>query len=173
VVGHYVNVVTANVARALDAWGEKIGEPVRAEGVEPMTWELGRIGRERTAVQHLESIEFVHLLGRRFASWWDGGFDLLLTPTQAAPPPRIGTLTSTPDEPLRAFFLSSPYGADTLPFNLSGQPAISVPSHWTDDDLPCGSQLVAATGREDLLLQVAAQLEEQVGWLDRKPALFG
>ena len=171
-VGAYVHIVSCNVARALDAWGEKVGRPVERSDVEPLTWELSARGREVTAVQHLSNLEYVHTLGRRLADWWDGGFDLLLTPTQAEPPPLIGTLYSTPEEPLRAFFLSAPYGAFTLPFNLSGQPAISVPSHWTDGGLPCGSQLVAAYGREDRLLQVAAQLEEAVGWLDRKPALF-
>jgi amidase len=173
VVGAYVGVVCANVARALDAWGEKVGRAVGQDDVEPMTWELATRGRATTATQHLANLELVHAIGRRLAEWWEGGFDLLLTPTQAAPPPRIGTLTSTREEPLRPFLLSSPYGTYTLPFNLSGQPAISVPSHWTADGLPCGSQLVAPYGREDLLLQVAAQLEEAVGWLERRPPLFG
>ena len=68
--------------------------------------------------------------------------------------------------------LSAPYGAYTLPFNLSGQPAISLPAHWSDEGLPQGAQLVAAYGREDLLLQVATQLEEAVGWLERRAPLF-
>ncbi len=173
VVGAYVNIVSCNVARALDGWGERVGRPVEQADVEPLTWALASTGRQVTGVQQLANVEFVHALGRRLAEWWDGGFDLLLTPTQAAPPPRIGTLVSTEAEPLRAFLLSAPYGAYTLPFNLSGQPAISLPSHWTVEGLPVGSQLVAPYGREDLLLQVAARLEEAVGWLDRRPALFG
>jgi amidase len=173
VVASYVGIVSANVARALDAWGEKLGRTLGPDDVEPLTWALANGGRDITAPQHLAAIEFVHGLGRRFAEWWNGGFDLLLTPTQAAPPPAIGTLMSTADEPLRAFFLAAPYGVYTLPFNLSGQPAISVPAHWTDEGLPMGAQLVAPYGREDLLLQVAARLEEAVGWLDRRPPLFG
>jgi amidase len=173
VVAAYVGVVACNVARALDAWGEKVGRAVLASDVEPLTWALAEAGRARSGPTHLAALEFVHAFGRRLAAWWDGGFDLLLTPTQAQPPPRIGALRSTPGEPLRAFFLAAPYGVYTLPFNLSGQPAISVPSHWTSEGLPVGSQLVAAFGREDLLLQVAARLEEAVGWLDRRPPLFG
>ncbi len=173
VVGTYVGVVTCNVARALDAWGEKIGRPVERADVEPLTWALAQMGNQVTGPQHLANIEFVHALGRRLAEWWDGGFDLLLTPTQGAPPPSIGTLVSTEDEPLRPFMLSAPYGAYTLPFNLSGQPAISLPAHWTEDGLPLGAQLVGPYGREDLLLQVAAQLEEAVGWLERRAPLFG
>ena len=172
-VGAYVGVVSANVARALDAWGEKLGRTLGEDDVEPLTWALANAGRGIAAPQHLASVEFVHGLGRRFADWWDGGFDLLLTPTQAAPPPEIGTIYSTREEPLRAFLLAAPYGVYTLPFNLSGQPAISVPSHWTEAGLPVGAQLVARFGREDLLLQVARQLEEAVGWLDRRPPIFG
>jgi amidase len=172
VVGTYVEVVNCNVARALDAWGEKIGRPVEPGDVEPLTWALAERGRSVSGPRHLANLEFVHALGRRFAEWWETGFDLLLTPTQAAPPPRIGTLVSNPDEPLRPFMLSAPYGAYTLPFNLSGQPAISLPVHWSRDGLPQGAQLVGPYGREELLLQVAAQLEEAVGWLERRAPLF-
>ena len=173
VVAAYVNVVCCNVARALESWGEKVGRPVEEGDVEPLTWALAARGRATAAHELLASLEFVHRLGRRFSEWWATGFDLLLTPTQAKPPPRIGTVRSTPEEPLAAFLLAAPYGVFTLPFNLSGQPAISVPSHWTGDGLPMGSQLVAPFGREGLLLRVASQLEESVGWLERRPSLFG
>ncbi len=172
VVAAYVSVVCCNVARALEVWGEKVGRSVEQRDVEPLTWALAERGRATAAHELLASLEFVHRLGRRFAAWWSD-FDLLLTPTQAKAPPRIGSVRSTPEEPLAAFLLAAPYGVFTLPFNLSGQPAISVPSHWTDEGLPMGSQLVAPFGREDLLLRVATQLEESVGWLERRPPLFG
>jgi amidase len=57
------------------------------------------------------------------------------------------------------------------PFNVTGQPAISLPLHWTDDGLPVGVQLVAAPGREDVLLQVAGQLEQAQPWADRIPPI--
>jgi amidase len=167
----YVAIVSANTARAVEAWGQKVGRPVGESDVEPLTWVLVERGRAALATELLAAVESVHAFGRRLASWWDGGFDLLVTPTQAAPPPALGYLSSTPTEPLRAFIRSAPYGACTLPFNMSGQPAISLPLHWTPEGLPIGVQLAAAFGREDLLLGVAAQLEQAAPWAARRPQL--
>ncbi len=168
---HYVTVVSSSVARALDSWSEKVGKPIASGDVEVLTASLAERGRATSAGDLLASIEFVHGIGRRLASWWGSGFDLLLTPTVAAPPPEIGHLTSTPDEPLRAFMRAAPYGAFTLPFNMSGQPAISLPAHWTPEGLPIGAQLVAPFAREDLLLRVAAQIEQAAPWASRRPAV--
>ena len=66
---------------------------------------------------------------------------------------------------------ATPYAIFTAGFNASGQPAISLPLHWSEDGLPIGVQLVAAYGREDLLIRVAAQLEQAQPWADRWPEL--
>jgi amidase len=177
-VRHYVSVVSSNVARALDAWGEKLGCELGEEDVEPLTWALASAGRATSAPVLLASIEGVHSVGRELAEWWEEGFDLLLTPTQALPPARIGYLSSTREEPLRGFLRSAPYGVFTLPFNLSGQPAVSLPAGWTSAQdewpagLPIGAQLVAPYGGERLLLQVARQMEEAAPWADRRPGIF-
>jgi amidase len=176
---HYVKVVASNVARALDAYGEKVGEPIGELDVEPLTWELSQRGREITAPQLLESLEYVHGFGRRLAQWWESGFDLLLSPTQALPPVAIGELGSTREEPLAGFMRAAPYGVFTLPFNLSGQPAISLPGGFTSGDdlwpggLPLGVQLVAPIGDERTLLAVARQLEEVCDWSSQTPPHFG
>jgi len=169
VVQHYVTVVSSNVARALEAWAGKVGRPIPPDGVETLTAALAERGRGTTAADLLATLEYVHAYGRRLAEWWQGGFDLLLSPTTAAPPPAIGYLTSTPEEPLRAFVRAAPFGAFTFPFNMSGQPAISLPMHWTANDLPVGCQLVAGYGREDLLLRVSAEIEQAAPWAGRRP----
>jgi amidase len=167
----YVTVVSSSTARALETAGAKVGRVLGQHDVEPLTWALAENGRSVTAPQLLATIEYVHAFGRRLAGWWADGFDLLLTATQALPPPDLGWVTSTPDEPFRAFFRAAPFGVCTLPFNMSGQPAISLPLHVTRDGLPVGLQLVAPYGREDLLLAAAAQLEQALPWADRRPPL--
>jgi amidase len=168
----YVTVVACNVARALDAVGEKLGRALEADDVEATTWALAGIGRATPVTQYLATLEWVHRFGRRMAAWWESGFDLLLTPTVAEPPPRLGEFASPPDVPLRGFLRAAPFGAFTFPINLTGQPAISLPLHWTPAGLPVGAMGVAASGREDLLLRVAAQLEQVLPWRDRRPPGF-
>jgi amidase len=164
-VSLYVNVVAANVARALDAWSARVGSPIGPYDVEALTWAIAERGRALSAAEHLAHLEGVHAFGRQLARWWEAGFDVLLTPTQAAPPPRIGWLTSTREEPLRAFLRAAPYGVFTLPFNLSGQPALSLPAARTRaGGLPIGVQLAARYGAEALLLRLGRQLEAARPW---------
>jgi amidase len=165
----YVTVVSCSVARALEAAAEKVGEPIGPDDVEPLTAALAEMGRAASAAQYIAAIETVHRLGRGLAEWWENGFDLLLSPTTAEPPPRLGELACPPEAPLQGFIRAAPFGVFTSAFNQSGQPAISLPLHWTASGLPVGVQLVAAYGREDLLLRVAAQLEAACPWRDRWP----
>jgi amidase len=173
VVQHYVNVVAGNVGQSLVSWGQKVGREIGPEDVEPLTWNLAERGKTMSAQEFLASIDYVHSFGRRLAAWWEGGYDLLLTPSVAQPPPKIGTLVSTVESPGKAYFLAAPYGVFTLPHNLSGQPGISLPLHTTRDGLPIGSQLVGKIGDEGLLLGTARQLEEASPWINNRPPLFG
>jgi len=174
-VANYVLTVACSTARALDSFGAALGRALGPGDVEPLTWGLAERGRTVTAPEYLAAQEFIHAFSRRVAEFWEQGFDLLLSPTQAAPPPRVGTIRSTPDAPFEAFVRAAPYGVFTLPFNLTGQPAISLPLYWTAGagdfpaGLPVGSQLVAASAREDILLRVSAQLEEAAPWSKRRP----
>jgi len=165
----FVTVVAVSVARALEIWGAKVGRPVLQDSVEPLTWALAEMARSWSSTRYLEAVESVHAFGRRLAAWWSRGFDLLLTPTTAEPAPLLGEMTSPPDAPLKGFLRAAPFGAFTSSFNMSGQPAVSLPLHWTRDGLPVGVQLVAAAGREDLLLRVASQLEAAAPWAHKRP----
>ena len=144
-----------------------VGRDLGPGDVEPVTWAQAELGRAVTADAYLDAVESLRAWSRRVARWWDpddGGFDLLLTPTMAKPPAPLGEIRG--DDAEGAIFAATPYAAFTVPFNVTGQPAMSVPLSWADG-LPIGVQLVAATGREDLLFRVAAQLEAARPWADR------
>ncbi len=93
---------------------------------------------------------------------------MLLTPTLGEPPVELGTF-STPAEPLLGFIRAATFVPFTPLANITGEPAISLPLHWNGDNLPIGVQLMAAYGREDILIRVAAQLEQASPWVDRLP----
>ena len=108
---------------------------------------------------------------RAVQQWWTQGWDLLLTPTLAEPPAMIGTFANNVDAPMAPMARAAAYVPFTPPFNSSGQPAINVPLQWSPSGLPIGVQLVAAYGREDVLLRAAAQLESAQPWVQRHPSV--
>jgi amidase len=126
------------------------------------------MGTAVTATQYVAAIEQAQAYARGVAAWWADGNDLLLTPMLTEPPFRLGELGANVD-PFDALTRLTGLTTFTMPFNVTGQPAISLPLHWNDDGLPIGVQLVAAYGREDVLLRVASQLESARPWADRHP----
>jgi amidase len=166
-----VTVITAATARDLAYWSERTGRKIGPADVEPMTWAIAELGRRVSASDYLQAIDYLHAHTRLVAAWWAEGFDLLLTPTLPEPPPRLGEFDPAPDDPLRGFTRGGAFVTFTMPFNITGQPAISLPLHWSADGLPIGVQLGAGYGREDLLLRVAAQLEEARPWSGRRPSV--
>ena len=106
---------------------------------------------------------------RAVQQWWADGWDLLVTPTMAATPAPLGEMAQNPDRPFAPFAVSAKYAAFTSPWNVTGQPAISLPIAHDDAGLPVGVQLVAAYGGEDVLIRIAAQIEAALPWHDRHP----
>jgi amidase len=166
----FLTMVSSGVAQALDAWSEKIGHEIGKEDVEPLTWQVATTGRGLSAKDYVAAENFNHAHARRIASWYhDDGFDLLLTPTSAAPPPPLGHFAPTAENPGAGFVKAIPFSAFTSVFNVTGQPSISLPLHWSEEGLPIGVQLTAPTGREDVLIRIAAQIEQAAPWADRTP----
>jgi amidase len=161
---------TAGVDWNIKYWSAAIGREIGPDDVEPCTWALAEQGRAHSGGDFLRAVENAQAGARRVASWWDDdGYDLLLSPTCGEPPPRLGEHDAPPDNPLAPIIRATPFAIFTAGFNTTGQPAISLPLHQTPEGLPVGVQLVAAYGREDLLLQVAAQIEQARPWAGRTP----
>jgi amidase len=160
-----------NALASVGAMGRMLGRELGPDDMEPGTWVMAELARRATGLEVVEAQAAQHHYRRQMAAWWEEGWDLLLTPTTAAPPPPLGEMVPTDDDALRGVRRSVPYASFTAPFNTTGQPAISLPVGATEDGLPVGAQLVAAYGREDLLLGVAAALEAELRWADRRAPL--
>ncbi len=169
-LGHHFTVMySTHIARTLDLVAELTGSPFAEADVDAVNWTLKTLGDATSAPQYHATVDWLYEFTRRIAEW-HADFDLLLTPTISEPPPRLGELVPTAENALAVGMRASQLACWTLPFNLTGQPAISLPLHWNDGGLPIGVQLVATHGREDLLLRVAAALEVALPWHDRRPA---
>ena len=168
---NWFNLVAGCIAFELDLWQERTGRKIGPDDIEPTNWAVAEIGRSLSALEILTTKEAIATFSRNMLSWWEQGFDLLLTPTIGILPPPIGSFPSPPDFPLASVIDTAPIGAYTVAFNLTGQPAISLPLHWTVDEIPVGLQLAAPYAREDMLIRVASQLEEAKPWKDRWPTL--
>ncbi len=141
----YVTMVNVHVASELARIGRLVGEEITEADVEPNTWAQAEAGRAVDAVTYWEAVEAMHAWSRRVAVWWED-HDLLVTPTMGTVPPKLGEA--------EVFAMV----AFALPFNVTGQPAISLPVHTTGTGLPVGAQLIGAYGREDQVIAASAQV---------------
>ncbi len=157
-IARFLTIWAVGVAAQLSDASRTLGRAIGPEEVEVLTHALGELGRMVPGAVYAESWTWLHRASRRIAEFWTT-YDLWLTPTVTEPPPPLGTFRSPPDDPLAGIFRAGAFAPFTAPFNTTGQPACSIPLYQNAAGLPIGVQLVAAYGREDLLLQVAAQLE--------------
>src|SRR6516165_7484871 len=162
----FTTIIAADTEAFFRSFEALLGGPIAEDEIEPRNVFYRQVGAATDAVTYLQSRAWIGSWARRLASWWTG-HDLLLTPTLGAPPPELGWFTA--EGPLAEGGRVVSFIPYTAQFNMTGQPAVSLPLHWTPDGLPVGIQLVAAYGREDLLIRVASQLEQASPWAQRRP----
>jgi amidase len=184
IANSYLSLYFGEVSATLAMLEELLGRKVSSNDVEPTTWLLGLIGKSTTAQEFVLSMREWDIAAHAMEEFHET-YDFYLTPAAAFPPAKIGENKLKPLEHLAlqvtgklgtASFLKKMGIVEQLveetlkrvPFtqlaNLTGQPAMSVPLHITKEGLPVGVQFMAARGREDLLLQMAKQLEESDLW---------
>jgi len=168
-VPRFMAMWAAGRRAGLESFEVAIGRPLTEGEVEPQNWAQAQYADQMTAWQYADALAAVAEFRRGTQQWWADGWDLLLTPTLAEPPAPIGDFVSTSDDPMAGMARAGEFAAFTPALNTSGQPAISLPLHWNSAGLPIGVQLVAAYGREDLLIAIAAQLEQAIPWAHRHP----
>jgi amidase len=163
---HFAAIIAADAEAMFQAFEMLPGRPIGEDEIEPRNAGYRRAGRALGAVSYLQSRVWSAMWARRMADWWND-HDLLVTPTLGGPPPELGWFTAAgPDQEGKRIASFIPY---TAQFNMTGQPAITLPLHQTPAGLPAGVQLVAAYGREDTLIRIASQLEQAAPWADRHP----
>jgi amidase len=165
---HFINVWSAGNAWTLLDWERRVGRVATEKDVEPLTWALVGVGRALDSGRYLQSLQELQNFTRQIADYFEG-IDVLLTPTLGEPPAPLGTFDSPPDEPLMGLFRAAACVPFTPPFNVTGQPGISLPLYWNDAALPIGVQFVGRFGDEETLLSLAGQLEGAAPWADRRP----
>jgi len=138
--------------------------------VEPLTWGLYELSRTYDAADYIMATQTIHRISRNVAAFFEK-YDVLLTPTLAKPPLPLGALDSRPDNPIAGYIESGLYSVFTPISNITGQPAMSVPLFWNENNLPVGAHFIGRFGDEATLFRLAAQLEKARPWLDRLPPI--
>lgn len=185
----FLKMVCGEVSADLADAEQLIGRKAKRDDVEFTTWALSLLGSSLSAGEFVRAEHYLRSSSRRIAEFCDG-FDLFLTPTLSVPPFPTGSLQPPAHErvmikllgALRAGNVLKLMGAleqaaekifDVIPyeplFNVSGQPAMSVPLYWNRENLPIGVHFVAHYGDEATLFRVASQLEEARPWRNRRP----
>jgi amidase len=152
---------------AIESFERKLGKKATEDDLDPATLFWIERARHMPAAEYVAALDEMDGFARTMAAWWASGFDVLVTPTTGTVTPKIGELGMDAGR-LPLSLLWSPY---TAYFNMSGQPAVSLPLHWAEDGMPVGVQLAAAHGREDVLIRLSSQLETARPWSGRIPPL--
>ena len=169
----WADITACGTALSVAGQSRLLGRPPARDELEGVTWAALDHAKAVSGADYLAAVNRVHDSGRIMARVFQG-CDVLLTPTMAEPPAKLGRFK--PDFGDFLDFRLGPngvlaYSAFAPLFNATGQPAMNVPLHWSVDGLPIGVQFAGRFGEDALLLQLAAQLEAAAPWFGRRPAL--
>ncbi len=168
-----LKTICAAMAATFEARSLELGREMGEDDFEPVTLHYIKLGQttpmlelyKADAAFQSAAITFEHFLT-------EGGYDLVLAPTLSRQPETLGVLSLNPKDFKAYGEAVMSFAPWCAPFNQMGAPAMSVPLHWTDDDLPLGMMFGAGYGNERLLFQLAGQLERAAPWVDRRPPVW-
>ncbi|HTT38065.1 MAG TPA: amidase [Burkholderiales bacterium] len=163
-------VIGGNTRAAIETHAAKVARAPGPHEFERVTWMYYEAGAKASAADYARAVQVIHRTGRLMGQFFER-YDLLLTPTLPRPPEKLGVLHMNPEDFDAYGRAVALFTAFTVPFNASGNPAMSVPLHWDAEGLPIGVQIAGRYGDEASLFRVAAQLEQARPWFDRRPAM--
>ena len=156
----------------IDRWGQILGHAPEEGELEPLAWAAYRSGKAVPAAEFGAGLGTIRVISRRLLALWRE-FDVLLTPTTITPAPPIGHLDPINIEPREFHRRQGRAFNFTPPWNMTGQPAISLPLGTSDDGLPIGMMFTARLADEATLFRLSAQVEDARPWFDRHPPIWG
>jgi len=189
----FLTVICGEARTEIEEAEALLGSKARSKDFEPSTWAVSLLGKRCTASDLSRALRLLHRSSRQIAHFFED-YDVLLTPTVSMPPVVTGALQP---QGMEAFMLKlmSKFNAGRLisalggieaiaedvfafmpytpVFNVTGQPSMSVPLYWNDDDLPIGMHFAGRYGDEATLFRLAGQLEQAKPWFDRVPPVCG
>jgi amidase/6-aminohexanoate-cyclic-dimer hydrolase len=166
----FLTILRVSVARTLDDAAQKVGRAVTENDVEPVTWALARAGQGITSVAYSKAIATMHQVGLAMAKFQQA-YDVVLSPALAKPPVALGLLSLSPASLPQYAKEVTEFGPYTALYNVTGQPSMSVPLHWSADGLPVGVMFSGRFGDEATLFRLASQLEKARPWSGKRPAV--
>ena len=187
----FLRMMAGELGAELEELTRALGRNPRRGELEPLTWCLGLLSGAMPAREYAHALRILERIGNTVGAFFTE-CDVLVTPTLATPPPVIGGLPPRPIEHTQLRILgaigsgrvvkmaglidrTAESAFDFTPwtpvFNISGQPAASIPLHWNADGLPIGVHFVARVGDEATLLRLASQIERVRPWFDRTPEI--
>jgi amidase len=170
-VENFIRVWIPHLASTIATYARLAERTIEREDLEPLTRQMVELSESIKATDFLASLDYLRRMGRELEGFWRER-DILLTPTLSRPAIPIGSLEPKEGEQPIQMLLNS---ADWVPFcpvyNVTGQPAISLPLAQSSEGLPIGVQFAGPPGGEEVLLALSAQLEKARPWADRRPAL--
>ena len=169
-----INIIwCAFAAQFVAQVSEVTGCSIDNDNFEAVTLTCAEFGAQTNAPQILNALDYVNRISRQTAVAFED-FDVILSSTMSAPPAAHGYLNQDDDQISAIDWTRKTfqYASNTPLFNSTGQPAISLPTHWTEDGLPVGIQLAAGMGEEGLLINLASGLESACDWNSRQRSLW-
>jgi amidase len=165
-------VMTGYLGWNIAAWQRRTGrEPAEAD-FEAVTWRMYQHSKKQSASDYLLAWQDLQQCCRHFSAFFSD-YDLWLSPTLAQPPVPLGYFDYSYETRMQHIAHLGDFTGFTMVANVTGQPAVSLPLHWTDDPsgagLPVGVQLMGRYGDEASLIRLAAQLEQARPWSGRRP----
>ncbi len=161
-------VSPTHIASAVDRRLEALGRELRDDDLDGWIHAVVGRGRAVTGEEYVEAVAAMHAAGRAVAAWM-ADYDVVLTPTMAITPPRLGILDPNTGSMADALsYLGAMSGFLSIA-NITGQPAMSVPLHRSSDGLPVGIHFLGRFGDEGTLFRLAAQLERAAPWTSLAP----